>query len=45
MRQDDIMEVAPRRFVKPTAPPVVAGRDEIEALSQIENFEVCFVLI
>lgn len=34
------MEVSPRRFVKPLAPPVVAQRDEMEALSQIKDFEV-----
>lgn len=35
------MRVAPRRFVKPLAPPVVAQREEAEALAQIKNFEVC----
>lgn len=38
--QDDIMETAPRRFVKPLAPPVVAQRSEMEGLSQIKDFEV-----
>lgn len=34
------METAPRRFVKPLAPPVVAQRSEMEGLSQIKDFEV-----
>lgn len=41
------METAPRRFVKPLAPPVVAQRSELEGLSQIKDFEVCssFVIV
>ncbi|CAN0221786.1 unnamed protein product, partial [Ectocarpus sp. 13 AM-2016] len=38
--EDDIMETAPRRFVKPLAPPVVADRSEMEGLSRIKDFEV-----
>lgn len=38
--QNDIMETAPRRYVKPLAPPVVADRSELPGLSQIEDFEV-----
>lgn len=34
------METAPRRYVKPLAPPVVAQRSEMEGLSQIKDFEV-----
>lgn len=34
------METAPRRFVKPLAPPVVADRSEMEGLSRIKDFEV-----
>lgn len=34
------MNVAPRRFVKPLAPPVVARREEVPALSEISNIEV-----
>lgn len=34
------MNVAPRRYVKPLAPAVVAGRDELDALSQIKSFDV-----
>ncbi|CBN74474.1 conserved unknown protein [Ectocarpus siliculosus] len=38
--EDDIMKTAPRRFVKPLAPPVVADRSEMEGLSRIKDFEV-----
>ncbi|CAM9277312.1 unnamed protein product [Ascophyllum nodosum] len=38
--EDDIMQVSPRRFVKPNAPAVVAQREEAAALSQIRDFEV-----
>lgn len=38
--ETDIMSVAPRRYVKPLVPAVVAGRDELDALSQIKKFEV-----
>lgn len=34
------METAPRRFVKPLAPPVVADRSEMEGLSRIKDLEV-----
>lgn len=38
------MNVAPRRYVKPLVPAVVAGRDELDALSQIKSFDVRGVL-
>ncbi|CAM9495257.1 unnamed protein product [Pylaiella littoralis] len=38
--EDDIMETAPRRFVKPLAPAVVADRSELPSLSQIPDFEI-----
>lgn len=44
-RKDDIMSVAPRRYVKPLEPAVVAGRDELDALSQIKNFEVQYAAV
>lgn len=34
------MKTAPRRFVKPLAPAVVADRSEMEGLSRIKDFEV-----